>query len=117
MQLIKRRSIELYILFTNWGRIGDEGQYQRTPFNTLADGVKEFAKVFKSKTGNDWKDIQNFDAQPKRYKLVDIAKDDEAMNELKDIHLDKLTFDVDIKSKIDVTVQVEITRCLLILRI
>ncbi|XP_033125958.1 poly [ADP-ribose] polymerase tankyrase-like [Anneissia japonica] len=31
---------------------------------------KEFLKVFKSKTGNNWSDVKNFEKQPKKYRLV-----------------------------------------------
>ena len=50
----------MYILFTNWGRIGDDGQYQQTPFPNEDEAVKEFKKIFRSKTGNQWKDIKRF---------------------------------------------------------
>ena len=50
----------MYILFTNWGRIGDEGQYQRTPFPTKDEAVKEYKKIFRAKTGNQWKDISRY---------------------------------------------------------
>ena len=51
---------ELYVLLTRWGRIGDTGQYQRTPFLSRDEAVKEFTKVFKSKSGNAWKDVKRY---------------------------------------------------------
>ena len=57
-QLIYQPGKDLYILFTRWGRIGDEGQFQHTPFQKREDGVKEFCKVFKEKTGNKWEDVK-----------------------------------------------------------
>ena len=57
-QVVYQKGKDMYILFTRWGRIGDEGQFQRTPFPKLSDVVKEFSKIFKSKTGNDWKKIK-----------------------------------------------------------
>lgn len=44
----------MYLLFTRWGRIGDNGQFQQTPFPQLSDAIKEFRKIFRAKTGNDW---------------------------------------------------------------
>lgn len=80
LELIHRRSTELYVVFTNWGRIGpllprpsrpetgqgseagagDEGQFQKTPFARLEEAVKEFRTIFRAKTGNDWADVSNF---------------------------------------------------------
>jgi len=44
----------LYILWTRWGRVGEDGQYQSTPFNTIEAACAEFEKIFKSKSGNNW---------------------------------------------------------------
>ena len=35
IQLLHDKAKDLYLLWTRWGRIGDFGQYQRTPFPTL----------------------------------------------------------------------------------
>jgi len=72
MQIIKHKSKNnLYFLFTHWGRIGDqEGQHQLTPFSTLDECRKEFLKVFREKTGNSWKDTDQFERKPKKYTLV-----------------------------------------------
>ncbi|VDN35778.1 unnamed protein product [Gongylonema pulchrum] len=68
MELIKRKGSELYILFTNWGRIGDQtGQYQRTPFSNLDEADKEFSSIFRSKTGNEFANINAFDEKPAKY--------------------------------------------------
>lgn len=61
----------MWILFTNWGRIGHGcGQYQNTPFGKAEQAVEEFEKIFKSKSGNEWCDRANFENKPKRYHLV-----------------------------------------------
>ncbi|CAH1779903.1 unnamed protein product [Owenia fusiformis] len=70
MQVIKQKTDDLYVLFNNWGRIGDNGQYQATPFSTEQEAVKEFTKIFKAKSGNDWSNIKNFEIHPKKYRLV-----------------------------------------------
>jgi predicted DNA-binding WGR domain protein len=60
---------DIYILWTRWGRIGDVGQYQRTPFSTRLGAEDEFKKVFKQKSGAKWDDVQNYQAIHKKYKL------------------------------------------------
>ncbi|XP_067682285.1 poly [ADP-ribose] polymerase tankyrase-like [Haliotis asinina] len=70
MQLVYQKGKDMYLLFTRWGRIGDEGQFQHTPFPKKEDGVKEFCKVFRSKTGNDWANVKTYVNHPKKYRLV-----------------------------------------------
>ena len=33
---------ELYIVLTRYGRIGEDGMHQRTPFNSVDEALKEF---------------------------------------------------------------------------
>ena len=48
-------------MFTNWGRIGDDnGQYQNTPFGKEEQAILEFEKIFKAKSGNEWKSLVTF---------------------------------------------------------
>jgi len=54
LQIVHQKGKDLYILFTRWGRIGDRGQHQQTPFPTFDEARKEFRKVFRAKSGNDW---------------------------------------------------------------
>lgn len=54
MQLLRDRNRDVYVLFTRWGRIGETGAYQRTPFSTREEGEAEYRKVFREKTKNDW---------------------------------------------------------------
>jgi len=66
---------QMCVLFTRWGRIGDQGQYQRTPFSTFKEARDEFCKVFKQKTANDFVDTvlekkKPFENKPKRYILI-----------------------------------------------
>lgn len=75
MELIRRRGSDLYILFTNWGRIGDSpGQYQRTPFGSLADAEKEWNSIFRQKSGNDWENVDNFEEKSNKYRIVSMAE-------------------------------------------
>ncbi|CAL1535690.1 unnamed protein product [Lymnaea stagnalis] len=70
MQVIRHTTKNLFILFTRWGRIGDRGQFQHTPFQSLPEAAKEFCKIFRSKTGNDWNNLNKFQNQPKKYRLM-----------------------------------------------
>jgi len=74
MQLAQRKRSNLFVLYTNWGRIGDEvGQCQHTPFSDLESAVKEFKSIFKQKSGNEWD--EEFVEKPGKYRLVDIEED------------------------------------------
>ncbi|GFO18925.1 poly [ADP-ribose] polymerase [Plakobranchus ocellatus] len=87
IQLVFQPSKKLYILFTQWGRIEDDGQFQHTPFTDREEAVKEFAKVFREKSGNKWADINRYEQKPGKYRLVeDIAR--QAPPALKDVDID-----------------------------
>lgn len=93
MQIIVSRETSegLFLLFTRWGRIGDQGQYQRTPFSSLTEAVVEFSKIFKAKTGNDYGEVvvkksKAFEAKIKKYALVSLET--RRKNPLADIEFD-----------------------------
>ena len=88
MQIIKHKSkTNLYFLFTRWGRIGDdEGQYQLTPYSTLDECRKEFLKVFREKTANNWKDTDQFETKPKKYTLIKL--NEREMHKYSDVSID-----------------------------
>ena len=78
------------ILFTRWGRIGDSGQYQRTPFSNIDEAKAEFFKIFKQKTGNDFEDCvlkkkKEFEHKTKKYFYIEI--DTRRKRKLKDIQV------------------------------
>eukprot|EP01134_Creolimax_fragrantissima_P000569 CFRG0569T1 len=72
MQIICDPVQNVYILLTNWGRIGDEGIHQESPFQDQHSCEQEFAKVFKSKTGNEWmnRGVNSFERKTKKYQIV-----------------------------------------------
>ncbi|XP_076308551.1 LOW QUALITY PROTEIN: poly [ADP-ribose] polymerase tankyrase-like [Tachypleus tridentatus] len=74
MQIIKHKSRDMYVLFTQWGRVGDDGQCQKTPFPSLTEAIQEFQKIFHRKSGNKWDNVKSFTPQPKKYCLVELEK-------------------------------------------
>ncbi|MBK8156579.1 MAG: WGR domain-containing protein [Streptococcus sp.] len=53
MQLLHDTVKDLYVVFTRYGRIGETGMSQRTPFSNMDEAWKEYCSIFKSKTGNE----------------------------------------------------------------
>lgn len=43
---------------------------QHTPYPTKEAAVKEFSKIFSSKSGNEWVDRKDFKKQDKKYQIV-----------------------------------------------
>jgi predicted DNA-binding WGR domain protein len=92
MQIVHEKNRDVYILFTRWGRIGEIGAYQRTPFPTIEEASGEFNKIFKSKSGNDWKDKESnhskplifvdFEKKKKKYVIMQITENKCEYNEL-----------------------------------
>ena len=72
MQIWKDAYKDLWILFTNWGRIDrwSSGQYQNTPFSNPEEAEEEFRKIFKAKSGNNWDELDNFENKNGKYRLV-----------------------------------------------
>eukprot|EP00928_Gymnodinium_smaydae_P028747 TRINITY_DN2184_c0_g4_i1.p1 TRINITY_DN2184_c0_g4~~TRINITY_DN2184_c0_g4_i1.p1 ORF type:complete len:2013 (-),score=327.29 TRINITY_DN2184_c0_g4_i1:1732-7770(-) len=78
MQVLHESNQDNYFLFTRWGRIGDVGQFQTTPFESLEKAALEFAKIFKSKAGNEWAERSQFEKKPLKYQLHTIKYGDVA---------------------------------------
>ncbi|TYZ59031.1 hypothetical protein PybrP1_005256 [[Pythium] brassicae (nom. inval.)] len=70
LQLVTDEIQGLFVVFTNWGRIGETGKFQNTPFRAAEDAVAEFKKIFRAKTGTHWGDRAAFAAQRGKYNLV-----------------------------------------------
>ncbi|CAI5728881.1 unnamed protein product [Hyaloperonospora brassicae] len=73
LQLVHDELQTIFVLFTNWGRIGETGKFQNTPFRDEAEARSEFKKIFRSKTGNTWESrtAGNFVKKPKKYNLIE----------------------------------------------
>eukprot|EP01125_Pyxidicula_operculata_P008837 TRINITY_DN292_c0_g1_i1.p1 TRINITY_DN292_c0_g1~~TRINITY_DN292_c0_g1_i1.p1 ORF type:complete len:2964 (-),score=944.30 TRINITY_DN292_c0_g1_i1:25-8748(-) len=74
MQVVREKVKDMYLLFNRWGRIGDEGTNQKTPFASKEEAIAEFAKVFKTKTGNIWKKDLEFEKKPGKWRLIPISR-------------------------------------------
>eukprot|EP00439_Symbiodinium_sp_Y106_P072469 s263_g13.t1 len=71
LQLIHETNKDLFVLFTRWGEIGETGAFQRTPAANKEEGLKDFGKVFKEKTGNVWDPTgESFEKKPGKYQLL-----------------------------------------------
>ena len=70
IQLVHDMGKDLYIVTSQFGRIGEEGCNQRSPFNNIDDAKEDFKKLFKSKTGTLWEDRGNFQRQKGKYMLL-----------------------------------------------
>jgi len=79
IQLLVNDKKQIYNLITRWGRFGDQGQYQNTPFTDLNEAIKEYNKIFLSKTGNEWdkvkESVDNFERKPKKYYLLKLTEE------------------------------------------
>ena len=73
LQLIKDHVKNLFIIWTRWGETGTEGQYQRTPFQSLELARLEFHRIFKQKTGWKWTEVNNYAKLPKKFDIKRIG--------------------------------------------
>ena len=72
--MVHQKGKDLFLLTTRWGRFGDTGKFQRTPFESKEAAVVEFKSVFKAKTKNDFDVVKadNFKAfvnHPGKYRV------------------------------------------------
>ena len=72
MQIIHELNRNVFVVCTRWGRIGESGQHQQTPFSIKEEAIKEFTKIFASKSGNKWEDKAQFVKKTKKYKLMQL---------------------------------------------
>ena len=78
MQLLVNDKKKMYNLITRWGRFAEIGQHQNTPFTDKDEAIKEYNKLFLSKTGNEWDKIKlnldNFERKPNKYYLLKLTE-------------------------------------------
>lgn len=71
MSLIYNKLLDMDILWTRWGAIGQTGAFQKTPIPGRTAAVAEFKKLFKSKSGNLWDTrMTDFTSKPGRFNMV-----------------------------------------------
>ncbi|EGD75621.1 hypothetical protein PTSG_06688 [Salpingoeca rosetta] len=69
MQVLHNFVHDMYVLSTRWGRVGEEGMHQVTPYPTKEAAIAEFCKIFKSKSANLWENRHGFEPKPGKYRL------------------------------------------------
>ena len=82
IQLIHDLGKDMYIVTTQFGRMGEDGANQRSPFNSLDEAKNEFRKIFKNKTSNEWDERNNFERKKGKYMLLTYNKIKIKPNEL-----------------------------------
>jgi len=70
MQLLYQPIQKLTILWCRWGRPGEVGNYQRTPYQDQQEAIREFKKIFQSKTLNEWQNRGRDKFEPKKWRMV-----------------------------------------------
>uniref|UniRef100_A0A4W2BMX4 Poly [ADP-ribose] polymerase n=1 Tax=Bos indicus x Bos taurus TaxID=30522 RepID=A0A4W2BMX4_BOBOX len=76
IQLLK--DADCFFCWTRWGRVGEVGQSKLSRFESLEDAKKSFEKKFRDKTKNSWAERDHFVAQPGKYTLTEVQREDEA---------------------------------------
>lgn len=78
LQLIEEDAKKTVHLYRKWGRVGnDRIGGDKIEKLSKADGIKEFKRLFKEKTGNDWESWVNredFEKQPGKFYPLDIVR-------------------------------------------
>jgi hypothetical protein len=70
MQIIGHKLKKQFVLFTRSGRVGEEGEWKITPFTIPENAIREFMKLYKIKTGNEWTSLPDFRRCTKKHALV-----------------------------------------------
>jgi len=106
MQVLLEKNRGVYILFTRWGRIGETGAFQQTPFGTKEECIAEFNKIFKDKSGNLWEDKDNFQKVPRKYQLLKFERRVKHTDYLKPFDLeDKNLPETDLEKEVKSVIQ------------
>ena len=94
MQLLFNEKRNMYNLITRWGEFGESGQYQNTPFTDIEEAIKEFNKIFYTKTKNNWERIKNnfdlFEKRINKYELLHLTEKRPEINNIIDYFNEEL---------------------------
>lgn len=74
LQVLHHKIRDYYSVLNKYGRIGEPGQTQNTPHPSKEKAIEEFEKIFKLKSGNDWKKKDNFKQVKGKYRLLNFSK-------------------------------------------
>ncbi|KAJ6241302.1 DNA ligase [Anaeramoeba flamelloides] len=73
---IKKKEV-WYAIHSHWGRMNSPGQGDNLMYETEKEGIREFKKRFRQRTGNSWDKIDNFEKKPNKYVITDFVNMDE----------------------------------------
>ncbi|KAM8930240.1 protein mono-ADP-ribosyltransferase PARP3 [Pelodytes ibericus] len=67
-----------YFCWNRWGRVGETGFSQLSPFANEEIAKKNFEKKFRDKTKNSWSERESFTPHPGKYTMIEVEHDDDA---------------------------------------
>mmetsp|Transcript_27937 Transcript_27937/g.26975 ORF Transcript_27937/g.26975 Transcript_27937/m.26975 type:complete len:166 (+) Transcript_27937:361-858(+) len=70
MQLVKDKGRDLCMLLTRWGRIGEDGAFQKTPFSNQEEAIADYKKIFEQKTNNKWVPKDKFKKSFRKFQIM-----------------------------------------------
>jgi predicted DNA-binding WGR domain protein len=79
VQILYNTKKDTYSVWTRWGRVGENGKSNNKECDNSTSSIKEFKKVFKSKTGNAWN--TPFVEKSEKYCVVEIENKEETTND------------------------------------
>ncbi|XP_037946866.1 poly [ADP-ribose] polymerase [Teleopsis dalmanni] len=98
LQLLESDYKNKFWVFRSWGRIGTTiGNHKLENYGTVFEAINAFEQIYLERTGNEFKDRDNFVKMAGRYYPLDIDYDDKSGVDLSAEH--------DIKSKLDPSIQ------------
>lgn len=72
IQILQSQFSSEFYCWNRWGRVGERGSDNGLEMcNDSTSAIKSFEKKFKDKTGNNWKDRENFVPKSKKYTLIE----------------------------------------------
>jgi len=79
IQLLEHDSnIDDYIIYTRYGRIGNNGVVNKSGYCSKMSAIDAFESAFKKKTGNSWSNINNFVKKSGKYFMSQIDYGDDS---------------------------------------
>lgn len=101
IELLQKNNPKLYTVYTRYGRIGEHGKTLiKLSDVDLESAIKEFIALFKSKTGNTWKNRQSFVFKPTKYFMTQLEDETTETTESReqDIDNEEMTTIINVKT-------------------